>query len=101
MSLALWHSMLFVAFMNVASLGADQLSFGTTLPPSSVMVDFIFWWSSGHCAEGSLSGSESESASEAVGVEVEEKMPLSVSVEEKSMLGSSSSGGTMIPSERR
>ncbi len=93
--------MLLVAFMKVASLGADQLSLGTTLPPSSAMVDLIFWWRSGHCVEGSLSGSVSESESEAVGVEVEEKMPLSVSVEEKSMLGSSSSGGTMMPSERR
>ncbi len=93
--------MLLVALIHVASLGADQLSLGTTLPPSLVMVDFIFWWSSGHSVEGSVSGSESESVSEAVGVEVEENIPLSVSVEEKSILELSSSGGRMIPSERR
>lgn len=65
------------------------------------MVDFIFWWSSGHWVEGSEFGSVSEPESEPVGVEVEEEMPLSVSVEEKSMMGSSSSGGRMMPSERR
>ena len=101
MSLAVWHSMLFVAFMKVASLGADQLSLGTTFPPSSAMVALIFWWSSGHWVEGSGLGSMSESESEPTGVEVEEKIPLSVSVEEKSMLGSFSSGGRMMPSERR
>ena len=93
--------MLLVALIHVASFGADQLSLGTTLPPSSVMVDFIFWWISGQSVEGSVSGSESESASEAVGVEVEENIPLSVSVKEKSISELSSSGGRMMPSERR
>ena len=82
-------------------MGADQLSLGTTFPPSSAMVAFIFWWSSGHWVEGLGLGSVSEPESEPVGVEVEEKMPLSVSVEEKSMLRSSSSGGRIMPSERR
>lgn len=67
-SLALQYSILFVALIHVASLGADQLSLGTTLPPSSAMVDFNFWWISGHRVEGSVSGSESESESESEAV---------------------------------
>lgn len=35
------HSMLLVALIQVASLGADQLSLGTTLPPSSSIVLLI------------------------------------------------------------
>ena len=42
MSLGVRHSMLFVAAIQVASLGADQFSLGITEPLRSAMVDFIF-----------------------------------------------------------
>lgn len=38
MSFGVRHSMLFVAEIQVASLGADQLSFGTMDPSSSAIV---------------------------------------------------------------
>lgn len=47
-----------VVEIHVASLGADQLSFGTTLPPSSSIVSWIFSWMSCHGSEGSSSSSE-------------------------------------------
>lgn len=43
-SLGVAHSMLFfVMLIQVASLGADQFSFGATSPPSSAIASFIFW----------------------------------------------------------
>lgn len=58
--------MLFVAAIQVASLGADQVSLGITEPLSSAMVDFIFVWMSCQARDGSggSSSSESESGSE-------------------------------------
>lgn len=78
--------MLLVAFIHVASLGADQFSFGHTLPPNSAIVDVIFEWISGQRRDGSGgSSSEDESLENVeVGVEGEENIPESVSVEEKS-----------------
>ena len=95
MSFGVRHSMLLVADIHVASFGADQLSLGTTEPPSSAMVAFTSWWTSSHCNAGSDS-SVSESASE--GVEHDENMPLSVSISERNAV---SSVGRIMPSARR
>lgn len=96
MSFGVRHSMLLVAEIHVASLGADQLSFGTTFPPSSAMIDFTFRWISSQASDGSICSSSSESY--AVDDEADEKIPLSVSVREGSSL---SSEGRTMPSERR
>ena len=88
--------MLLVAFIQVASLGADQFSLGITEPPSSAMVDRILVWISGHACEGSESESES-SASES---SAEENIPLSVSVSRVECERGVSGGRTML-SERR
>lgn len=102
MSLGVRHSMLFVALIHVASLGADQLSLGTTFPPSSAMVANIASWIPGHSREGSESSSSPLSSSdEPVGVELAEKMPLSVSVEVRGSAGEGFSGGRIMPSARR
>ena len=70
--------MLFVAAIHVASLGADQLSFGYTDPFNSAIVSLIFLCMSIHAKDGSGS---SFSESESTGEVEEEKMPLSVSVD--------------------
>lgn len=94
--------MLFVAFIHVASLGADQFNFGQTLPPSSEIVEVIFECMSGQRREGS-GGSSSSLCDEKVeeGVDGEEKIPESVSVEERSGSRGVGSGGRRIPSARR
>lgn len=101
MSLGVRHSILFVALIHVASFGADQLSLGTTFPPSSAMVEKIASWISGHSSEGSSSSSSEEEEEEPVGVELAEKMPLSVSVEARGSMGVGVSGGRIMPSARR
>ena len=68
----LLHSILFVAEIQVASLGADQLSFGYTDPPSKVIVEAMAEWMSGHSEEGSWSDEVDEEVEE-----VEENIPLS------------------------
>ena len=60
MSFALVHSVLLVAAIHVASLGADQFSFGWMRPPSSAIVVVIVEWMSDHSSEGSGSSSSSE-----------------------------------------
>lgn len=95
MSLAVRQSMLF-AFIHVASLGADQFSFGMTLPPKVSIVFCTAVWMFLQPAATSTCSSSSEFcplSSEA------EKMPLS-SDHSGSALGSSSSG-RMMPSARR
>lgn len=94
MSLGVRHSMLFVAAIHVASLGADQFSFGVTLPPSSSMVSLIFWWTSRNWIEGSRRASSSSESSSA------ENIPLSVSVR-LACWSESLSGGRTMPSSRR
>ena len=77
MSFAERHSMLFVAFIHVASFGADQFSFGSTEPPSSAIAVWIREWISGQRVEGSraiFSASSWELEEEEEG---EEKNPLS------------------------
>lgn len=66
--------MLFVAFIHVASLGADQFNFGHTLPPSSAIVAIIFEWISGQRRDGSGGSSSEDELLENVdmGVEGEE-----------------------------
>ena len=59
----------------MASLGADQLSFGTTEPPSSAMVALILACNSVHAMEGS----DSSSAISAVDEAESDELPLSVS----------------------
>lgn len=88
MSLGVRHSMLFVAAIQVASLGADQFSLGITEPLRSAMVDFIFVWMSCQAREGSGGGSSSSSDCEP-----------HESVSE--LLGGRSSGGSLMPSARR
>ena len=61
MSLGVRHSMLFVAAIQVASLGADQFNLGITEPSSSAMVDLIFAWVSRQAREGSDGSSSSDS----------------------------------------
>ena len=78
--------MLFVAAIQVASLGADQFSLGITEPLSSAMVDFILAWMPCQSREGSGGSSSSESESEESGSEV---------------FKGRSSGGSLIPSARR
>src|SRR2546421_8322142 len=85
--------MLFVAFIQVASFGADQFSFGATLPPNSLIVSLMVLWISRKSSAGS--GSSSSDAKESL-----EKTPLS----ESSMVvlfGRGSSGGMIMPSARR
>ena len=53
MSLAERHSREFVGLIHVASLGADQFSFGKTFPPSEEIVVVIREWVSGKRREGS------------------------------------------------
>ena len=56
-----------LAFIHVASLGEDQLSFGITEPPSSVMAEMMFWCTSGHSVDGSeVSGDGKEGGWESV-----------------------------------
>ena len=86
MSLGVRHSMLLVAAIQVASLGADQFNLGITEPESSVMVDLIFVWISCQAREGS--GGSSSSESEPEGVESE-------------LFRGQSSGGSLMPSARR
>ena len=64
MSLGVRHSMLLVAAIQVASLGADQFSLGITEPSSSAMVDLIFAWILRHARDGSGGSSSSESEPE-------------------------------------
>jgi hypothetical protein len=90
--------MLFELLIHVASFGADQLSFGTTLPPSSSIVDFTDAWMSGHSVEGS-SGSESEEAAASWSSSLLEKIPLSES--DQRVLWGTSSGGSKMPSAWR
>jgi len=52
-SLAEQHSSEFVGLIQVASLGADQFSFGKTFPPREEMVVVIREWVSGKRREGS------------------------------------------------
>jgi hypothetical protein len=85
--------MLFVAAIQVASFGALQFSFGATLPPNSSMVRSIASWVSRQLALGSGLSSSSSSL-----LSAPEKMPLSLSDHEGP---SFSSGGRMMPSERR
>ena len=87
MSLGVRHSMLFVAAIQVASLGADQFSLGITEPFSSAMVDFILVWMSCQVRDGS-GGSSSSSESE----------PHESGFE---LFGGRSSGGSLMPSARR
>lgn len=86
MSFGVRHSILFVAAIQVASLGADQLSLGITEPLSSAMVDLIFAWMSCQARDGSGGSSSSESESEE---------------SETELFGGRSSGGSLIPSARR
>ena len=85
--------MSFVAAIQVASLGADQLSLGYTEPPSCAIVDLTWEWISGQKDDGSGSSSWEE-ASEAFD-DGREKTPLSVS------LTGDVSEGRIMPSERR
>ena len=96
MSFGVRHSILFVAEIQVASLGADQFNLGITDPPSSVIVDLIFWWISSQEREGS---ENSSSLSEEVEVEEGESSLLSISDKQDS--SSWSSEGRIIPSARR
>ena len=96
-SLALRHSILFVAFIHVASLGADQFIFGNTEPPSSCMVEVTWAWSSGHAAEGSEEVS-SESESEAL---EEEEEGGGVRGSGRETGRDRGEGGRIMPSERR
>ena len=86
MSLGVRHSMLFVAAIQVASLGADQFSLGITEPSSSAMVDLIFAWISRQARDGSGGSSSSDS-------EPEES--------EIVLFWGRSSGGSLMPSARR
>ena len=86
MSLGVRHSMLFVAAIQVASLGADQFSLGITEPLSSVMVDFTLAWMSCQAREGSGGSSSSKSEPHDSGSEL--------------VMGRSS-GGNLMPSARR
>lgn len=92
--------MLFVALIHVASLGADQLSLGSTFPPNSSIVLFTLEWISGQKREGSGVSVSVEEGEDDIVDEEEEKIPLSVSVVENSSL-SLSSGGRRMPSARR
>ena len=56
--------MLLVAAIHVASLGADQFSFGWTRPPSSAMVAVIVEWMSDQASQGFGSSSSSSSQTE-------------------------------------
>ena len=78
--------MLFVAAIQVASLGADQFNLGITEPLSSAMLDFIFVWMSCQAREGSGGSSSSESEPEEL---------------ESELFWGRSSGGSLIPSAQR
>lgn len=89
MSFGVRQSMLLVAFIHVASLGADQLSLGTTRPPRSEIVLLTASCTSRHVAATSSSSSVSSPA---------KKTPLS---SDHATSCSSSSEGRMMPSARR
>ena len=97
MSLGVRHSMLLPALIQVASLGADQLSLGKTEPPSEAIVCPICVWMSGHACDGSSEESSEEEPGES---ESEENVSLEEAVS-RGAWGGGVSGGRMMPSERR
>ena len=89
--------MLFVADIHVASFGADQLSLGTTEPPSSAIVLLMAAWTSGHERDGS--GVSSPCSSSSFGPESFEDSQLSESTSRDREAGEDE--GRTMPSERR